>query len=361
MSWSLLSSVLMPYCRSLHSATELGAENRKIRDQNFPELSGFHSPFLTGNTSQGRHPDALSSASLPQTGMTEFSHVSCFMSASETGLSSRPAQRVGNWSCVGFSTTNSTVIQPCIHQRVLQVRRATTLNMPLQHHVHTKMELRGKQWQESSILADLQRWSAPFLESQCSFSLLVLHGSATLRSSSLLLSFSCPFHFWCSHFYSTLQTFSSFMLFSSLLRIMLTTGQGWQSMLGTLNLSPGSTNLKLKFWSSVESNSLCFHFSPSLPHTVALTSAGLDPGLTCCPKLPKVFPSFYQDPTAASSTCPQWMGTVHIEGVSCLQDPSTKPAQEAPQSRPCFSSGHRNTKHLLMHDKSHHNQPNPSV
>lgn len=37
----------------------------------------------------------------------------------------------------------------------LQVRRATRLNVPLQHHVHMKMELRGKQLQESSKLADL--------------------------------------------------------------------------------------------------------------------------------------------------------------------------------------------------------------
>lgn len=36
----------------------------------------------------------------------------------------------------------------------LQVRRATRLNVPLQHHVHMKMELR-KQLQESSKLADL--------------------------------------------------------------------------------------------------------------------------------------------------------------------------------------------------------------
>lgn len=128
------------------------------------------------------------------------------------------------------------------------------------------------------------------------------------------------------------------------------------------SLSPGSTNLKLKFWSSVELNSFCAFTSHSLSlsHTVALTS-GLGPGLTCHPKLPKVFPSFPQDPTATSSTCPQWMGTVHTGGVSCLQGPSTNPEQEAPQSRPCFSSGHRNSKHLLMHGKCHHNQPNPSV
>lgn len=48
--------------------------------------------------------------------------------------------------------------------------------------------------------------------------------------------------------------------------------------------------------------------TPSLSHTMALTSAGLDPGLTCCPKLPKVFPSFHQSPTATSSPCPQWLG-----------------------------------------------------
>lgn len=133
-------------------------------------------------------------------------------------------------------------------------------------------------------------------------------------------------------------------------------------MLGTPKpLSPGSTNLKLKLELCGTELFLCFHFSPSLSHTMTLTSAGLDPGLTCHPKLPKVFPSSHHDLTATSSTCPQRMGTVHTGDVSCLQGPSTNPEQEAPRSRPCFSSGHRNTKHLLMHGKCHHNQPNPSV
>lgn len=127
------------------------------------------------------------------------------------------------------------------------------------------------------------------------------------------------------------------------------------------SVSPASTNLKWKFWSSVELNSfLCFHFSPSLPH-YGSEFFWFGPRCYLLPEAAQSFPIISPRPHSHYSTWPQCMGTVYTGGVSCLQGPSTNPKQEAPQSRPFFSSGHRNTKHLLMHGKCHHNQENPSV
>lgn len=93
----------------------------------------------------------------------------------------------------------------------------------------------------------------------------LLHSDLPACSSPLHVLFISDAYISTPHF----QTFSSSRLFSGTLTMMLTTGQGCKSMLGTPKpLSPGSTNLKLKSGSSVELNSFCaFTSHPlSLPH-----------------------------------------------------------------------------------------------
>lgn len=80
------------------------------------------------------------------------------------------------------------------------------------------------------------------------------------------------FHLWCSHFHSTLQTFSCSTLFSSTLRMMLTTGQGWQSMLGT----PKSLSLLAPQTSNWSFGALWNSFCAFTSHTLSLPHYGSD-------------------------------------------------------------------------------------
>lgn len=132
--------------------------------------------------------------------------------------------------------------------------------MLLQHYVHVKMELRESSGKKAVIWLICNDDLLPFSSLNAHFHfwsfVALLHSDLQASSSPLHVLSISDAHIPTPHF----QTFSSSRLFSSTLRMTLTTGQGCQSMLGIpkpLSLSPGSTNLKLKFWSSVELNSFC--------------------------------------------------------------------------------------------------------
>lgn len=160
-----------------------------------------------------------------------------------------------------------------------------------------KMKLRGKQWQESSNLVDLQPWtsSSTFPQSQSSFSFWSF--TALLYSDLLVCSFGifmCSFHLCCLDSYSTLSNLLQF-------RAVFMPYWGWLWLhvkatnlgLALLNLSPGSTSLKLKFQNSVELVLFVLSLHTLfLSHTMALSShtAGLDPDLTCHPWAVQSFP-----------------------------------------------------------------------
>ena len=172
------------------------------------------------------------------------------------------------------------------------------LNTLLKHHVQMKKELRGKRWQESSNLADLQPWTTLLLFSSLKAFFHFWSFTALLHSDLLVCSlviFTCSFHLCCSDFYPTLSNLLQFQaVFKPYWGWLWLQVKATSLCLALLNLSPGSTSLKLKFRSSMELTLfvLSLHIL-FLSHTMALSSytAGLDPDATL--ELPKVFPSFH--------------------------------------------------------------------